>query len=153
LFQLRIRLQGAGKKLIDYYVPGEQEIKKIYTAIASSAGINVIYDPQLKNDKFSIDLRGNLQWDASLTGDPDGALRAIETVAARPGRFTLVAAAFAAFEGQSRREELRLYPLAVRLFAEGRLRIEGDRVRVLPETLAPAAPAPARIDARSDGEA
>ena len=31
-----------------------------------------------------------------------------------------------------RREELRLYPRAVRLFAEGRLRIEGNRVRVLP---------------------
>ena len=29
-------------------------------------------------------------------------------------------------------EEHRLYPLAVRLFAEGRLRIEGDRVRILP---------------------
>ena len=59
----------------------------------------------------------------------------------------------AALAARVRREELRLYPLAVRLFAEGRLRIEGDRVRVLPETLAPAAPAPARIDARSDGEA
>ncbi len=32
-----------------------------------------------------------------------------------------------------RKEELRLYPLAARLFAEGRLRIEGNRVRVLPE--------------------
>lgn len=31
-----------------------------------------------------------------------------------------------------RREELRAYPLAVRLFAEGRLRIEENRVRVLP---------------------
>ena len=31
-----------------------------------------------------------------------------------------------------RREELRAYPLAVRLFAEGRLRIEHNRVRVLP---------------------
>lgn len=30
------------------------------------------------------------------------------------------------------REELRLYPLVMRLFAEGRLRIEGNRVRTLP---------------------
>ncbi len=36
-----------------------------------------------------------------------------------------------------RREELRLYPLAVRLFAEGRLRIDGDRVHVLSEGEAP----------------
>lgn len=35
-----------------------------------------------------------------------------------------------------RREELRLYPLAVRLFVEGRLRIEGKRVRILPEASA-----------------
>jgi len=41
-----------------------------------------------------------------------------------------------------RREELRVYPLAVRWFAEGRLRIEGSRVRVL------AAPA-AELEARS----
>ena len=46
-----------------------------------------------------------------------------------------------------RREELRAFPLAVRLFAEGRLRIEGNRVLVLPaaagsppRTNAPAAP-------------
>lgn len=32
-----------------------------------------------------------------------------------------------------RKEEMRLYPLAVRLFAEGRLRIEGHTVRVLPQ--------------------
>lgn len=31
-----------------------------------------------------------------------------------------------------RREELRLYPLAVRLFTEGRLRIDGNRVRLRP---------------------
>jgi phosphoribosylglycinamide formyltransferase-1 len=37
-----------------------------------------------------------------------------------------------------RREELRLYPMAVRLFAEGRLQIEGSRVRILPEPAAPA---------------
>ncbi len=38
-----------------------------------------------------------------------------------------------------RREECRLYPEAVRLFAEGRLRIEGNRVRILPELAAGAA--------------
>lgn len=38
----------------------------------------------------------------------------------------------ATLSARIRREELRLYPLAVRLFAEGRLRIEGNRVRVLP---------------------
>lgn len=35
-----------------------------------------------------------------------------------------------------RQEELRLYPQAVRLFAEGRLRVEGNRVRILPEVSA-----------------
>jgi len=38
------------------------------------------------------------------------------------------------------REERRLYPLAVKLFAEGRLRIEGNRVRVLPEAAASITP-------------
>jgi phosphoribosylglycinamide formyltransferase 1 len=33
-----------------------------------------------------------------------------------------------------RREEHHLYPLVVRLFAEGRLRIAGNRVRILPES-------------------
>lgn len=43
-----------------------------------------------------------------------------------------------------RREEVRLYPRAVRLFAEGRLRIEGNRVRILPPAPADApAPGPA----------
>lgn len=43
-----------------------------------------------------------------------------------------------------RREEHRLYPLAVGLFAEGRLRIEGNRVRILPPSPSPQdAPAPA----------
>jgi folate-dependent phosphoribosylglycinamide formyltransferase PurN len=38
------------------------------------------------------------------------------------------------------REERRLYPLAVRLFAEDRLRIEGTRVRILPEAASPPSP-------------
>jgi phosphoribosylglycinamide formyltransferase 1 len=42
-----------------------------------------------------------------------------------------------------RREEHHLYPLVVRFFAEGRLRIVGNRVRILPESPPPAAaPAP-----------
>lgn len=48
----------------------------------------------------------------------------------------------ATLSAKVRREELRLYPLAVRWFAEGRLRIEGGRVRVS------AAPA-AQLEARS----
>ena len=38
----------------------------------------------------------------------------------------------ATLSARVRREELRAYALAVRLFAEGRLRVEGTRVRVLP---------------------
>jgi phosphoribosylglycinamide formyltransferase 1 len=38
----------------------------------------------------------------------------------------------AALSARIRREELRAYPLAVRLFAEGRLSVHGNRVRVLP---------------------
>ena len=37
----------------------------------------------------------------------------------------------ATLSARVRREELRAYPLAVRLFAERRLRVEGNRVRVL----------------------
>lgn len=36
-------------------------------------------------------------------------------------------------------EECKAYPEAVRLFAEGRLRIEGRRVRILPKTTSPTA--------------
>ncbi|HEV2440142.1 MAG TPA: phosphoribosylglycinamide formyltransferase [bacterium] len=38
----------------------------------------------------------------------------------------------ATLSARVRREELRAYPLAVRLFAERRLRVEGNRVRILP---------------------
>jgi phosphoribosylglycinamide formyltransferase 1 len=44
-----------------------------------------------------------------------------------------------------RREEHRLYPLAVGLFAEGRLRIEGNRVRILPAPPSPPAPSGAPV--------
>jgi phosphoribosylglycinamide formyltransferase-1 len=40
----------------------------------------------------------------------------------------------ASLASRVRREELRLYPIALRLFAEGRLRIEGNRVRTLAGT-------------------
>lgn len=52
-----------------------------------------------------------------------------------------------------RREELRLYPTAVRLFAEGRLRVEGSRVRILPEPAPPRAPEAAAPAARRGPEA
>jgi formyltetrahydrofolate-dependent phosphoribosylglycinamide formyltransferase len=42
-----------------------------------------------------------------------------------------------------RREEHHLYPLAVRLFAEGRLPITGHRVRILPEAIPPSEDVPA----------
>lgn len=54
-----------------------------------------------------------------------------------------------------RREELRLYPLAVRLFAEGRLQVEGNRVRIRERAAVPPGeddPAPAR-DSRRRGVA
>jgi phosphoribosylglycinamide formyltransferase-1 len=48
-----------------------------------------------------------------------------------------------------RREELRAYPLAVRLFAEGRLRVQGNRVHVLPpETGGPDRPGAAPSELR-----
>jgi phosphoribosylglycinamide formyltransferase 1 len=46
------------------------------------------------------------------------------------------------------REERRLYPLAIRLFADGRLRIEGTRVRILP---GPTPPRDASAEALSSG--
>jgi phosphoribosylglycinamide formyltransferase-1 len=49
----------------------------------------------------------------------------------------------ATLSARVRREELRMYPLAVKWFAEGRLRIEGNRVRVL------ATPAAAPLEATS----
>jgi general secretion pathway protein D len=51
-------LNPASDKLIDVSFPPDTNIKKIYQALASAAGINVIFDPQLKDDKFTLDLRG-----------------------------------------------------------------------------------------------
>ncbi|HEV8268619.1 MAG TPA: secretin N-terminal domain-containing protein, partial [Thermoanaerobaculia bacterium] len=51
-------LMPSSSKPIDLVFPTDTNIKKIYQALCSAAGINVIYDPQLKDDKFSIDIRG-----------------------------------------------------------------------------------------------
>ncbi len=51
-----------------------------------------------------------------------------------------------------RKEELRLYPLAVRLFAEGRLRIDGDQVHILPEVDPHAPPQSGPTPAHTKGD-
>jgi phosphoribosylglycinamide formyltransferase 1 len=62
-----------------------------------------------------------------VTEVPDGGpIIAQVTVPVEPGDTPATLAARVA------REEHRLYPEVVRLFAEGRLRLEGDRVRILP---------------------
>ena len=64
-----------------------------------------------------------------VTAEPDGGpiiTRATVPVEAQDTPATLAA--------RVAREEHRLYPLAVRWFAEGRLRLEGDRVAILPPT-------------------
>ncbi len=51
-------LSPSSDKPIDVTFPPDTNIKKIYNALCASAGINVIFDPQLKDDKFTLDLRG-----------------------------------------------------------------------------------------------
>jgi general secretion pathway protein D len=51
-------LNPSSDKPIDVSFPPDTNIKKIYNALCASAGINVIFDPQLKDDKFTLDLRG-----------------------------------------------------------------------------------------------
>jgi general secretion pathway protein D len=51
-------LNPSSTKLIDVAFPPDTNIKKIYQSLGAAAGINVIYDPQLKDDKFTLDLRG-----------------------------------------------------------------------------------------------
>ncbi|HQR47377.1 MAG TPA: secretin N-terminal domain-containing protein, partial [Thermoanaerobaculia bacterium] len=51
-------LNPASDKLIDVSFPPDTNIKKIYLALGSAAGINILFDPQLKDDKFTLDLRG-----------------------------------------------------------------------------------------------
>lgn len=50
-------LNPASDKPIDVTFPPDTPIKKIYQALCTASGINVIFDPQLKDDKFTIDLR------------------------------------------------------------------------------------------------
>ena len=68
-------LVPSSTKPISLSFPQETPIKKIYQFLASAAGINVIYDPQLKDDKFSIELR-----DVSFQ-------KALETVMRQAGHF------------------------------------------------------------------
>ncbi len=51
-------LNPSSTKPIDVTFPPDTNIKKIYAALGAAAGINVIYDPQLKDDRFTLDLRG-----------------------------------------------------------------------------------------------
>jgi general secretion pathway protein D len=68
-------LVPSSTKPISLSFPQETPIKRIYQFLASAAGINVIYDPQLKDDKFSIELR-----DVSFQ-------KALETVMRQAGHF------------------------------------------------------------------
>jgi general secretion pathway protein D len=58
-------LNPASDKPIDVSFPPDTPIKKIYQALCTASGINVIFDPQLKDDKFTIDLR-NLTFQKAL---------------------------------------------------------------------------------------
>ncbi len=58
-------LNPASDKPIDVTFPPDSQIKKIYQALCAAAGINVIFDPQLKDDKFTLDLR-NLSFQKAL---------------------------------------------------------------------------------------
>ena len=51
-------LSPSSTKPIDVAFAPDTTIKKIYAALGAAAGINIIYDPQLKNDPFTVDLRG-----------------------------------------------------------------------------------------------
>jgi general secretion pathway protein D len=51
-------LVPSSTKPIDVAFAPDTTIKKIYAALGAAAGINIIYDPQLKNDPFTVDLRG-----------------------------------------------------------------------------------------------
>jgi len=58
-------LHPASDEPISVTFPPDSSIKKIYQALCAAAGINVIFDPQLKDDKFTIDLR-NLTFQKAL---------------------------------------------------------------------------------------
>jgi len=58
-------LNPTSDKPIDVTFPPDTPIKKIYQALCAASGINVIFDPQLKDDKFTLDLR-NLSFQKAL---------------------------------------------------------------------------------------
>jgi general secretion pathway protein D len=58
-------LEPASDKPINLNFPSATPIKKIYLALAASAGINVIFDPQLKDDNVSIVLN-NIEFQKAL---------------------------------------------------------------------------------------
>ncbi len=58
-------LHPASDEPISVTFPPDSSIKKIYQALCAASGINVIFDPQLKDDKFTIDLR-NLTFQKAL---------------------------------------------------------------------------------------
>jgi general secretion pathway protein D len=51
-------LNPSSTKPIEVAFAPDTNIKKIYAALGAAAGINIIYDPQLKDDRFTLDLRG-----------------------------------------------------------------------------------------------
>ncbi|MFI5120224.1 MAG: secretin N-terminal domain-containing protein [Thermoanaerobaculia bacterium] len=51
-------LNPSSTKPIDVAFAPDTNIKKIYAALGAAGGINIIYDPQLKDDRFTLDLRG-----------------------------------------------------------------------------------------------
>ncbi len=51
-------LNPSSTKPIDVAFAPDTNIKKIYAALGAAAGINIIYDPQLKDDRFTLELRG-----------------------------------------------------------------------------------------------
>lgn len=68
-------LNPSSTKPIDLIFTTDTPIKKIYTYLGTAAGINIIFDPQLKDDKFSLDLR-NVTFQ-----------KALETVLRQAGHF------------------------------------------------------------------
>ncbi len=68
-------LNPSSTKPIDLIFPTDTPIKKIYSYLGAAAGINIIFDPQLKDDKFSLDLR-NVTFQ-----------KALETVLRQAGHF------------------------------------------------------------------
>jgi general secretion pathway protein D len=51
-------LSPSSTKPIDLTFPAETNVKKIYSYLGTASGINIIFDPQLKDDKFAVDLHG-----------------------------------------------------------------------------------------------